>query len=134
MEEALTTLVLGHAPLRDLVGGRVHWLRQPRDAEGFPYVNLTLVSDLHAYHMEGPSGLHRTRVQTDTWAETYGTATSVRRALTDHLSGFRGREGAIRFQGIFVGEARDFNDETTGGERQLFRASVDLDISWNEEV
>jgi len=134
MEEALTALLLGHAPLQVLVGTRIHWLLQPRQVSGFPYVNLTVVSDPRSYHMAGQSGLRKTRVQMDVWAETYSAAQAVERVITDFLSGFRGSEADTNLQGVFIGGARDLTDQTTGEERQLFRISVDLEISWNKET
>ena len=133
MKEALTALLLQHTPLQGLVGDRIHWLRQPRDAFGFPYVNLTVISDPRSYHMAGESALRTTRVQVDVWAEKYGEAEAVQRLLADLLSGYRGTSDGVRFQGIFVGGERDMTDQTTGEERQLFRINVDLSISWNKE-
>lgn len=133
MEEALTALLLDHAPLQALLGGRVHWLVQPRDAAGFPYLNLQVVSDPHLYHMAGSSTLRRTRVQADIRAETYAGAKTVARGLNALLSGYRGVHAGVGFQGIFVGGARDLSERTAGGERQLFRISADLEISWTME-
>ena len=135
MEEALTDLLLGHAPLQAIVGKRVHWLLQPRGVSGFPYLNLTVVSDPRAYHMAGQSGLRQTRVQVDMWAETYAAAKAASRVITDEafLSGYAGKKGGINFQKIGIGGERDLTDQTTGEERQLFRISVDLEISWNKE-
>ncbi|MFW2541531.1 DUF3168 domain-containing protein [Primorskyibacter sp. 2E107] len=134
MEEALTALLLGHAPLQALVGTRVHWLTQPRGVTGFPYLNLTVISDPRSYHMGGESALRQSRVQADAWAETYAGAKDVGRALGGFLSGYRGVSDGINFQGVFVGDDRDLTDRTTGEERQLFRISVDLQISWNKET
>lgn len=133
MEEALTALLLGHAPLQALVGNRIHWLVQPRHASGFPYVNLTVVSDPRSYHMAGQSGLRKTRVQVDVWAESYSSARSVERVIADFVSGFRGAGSGVNFRGVFIGGARDLTDQTTGEERQVFRISVDLQLIWNKE-
>ncbi|WP_136441632.1 tail completion protein gp17 [Pacificoceanicola onchidii] len=134
MNEALTALMLGHAPLAALVENRVHWRMQPRSVSGFPYVNLAVISDPRAYHMAGASALRSTRVQVDAWAETYAAAKAVSRTVDDFLSGYRGTSGGIHFQGVFVSDERDLTDKTTGEERQLFRISVDLQISWYKEA
>lgn len=134
IEEALTALLLAHVPLQAQVGSRIHWGRQPRDVRGFPYVNLSVVSDPRGYHMKGQSDLRQTRVQVDVWAEHYADATGVERVISDHLSGFVGVQSGAKIQGIFISEARDLTDQTTGEERQLFRISVDLEMSWNKET
>jgi len=126
-------LLLGHAPLAALVGNRVHWLVQPRSVTGFPYVNLTVVSDPRSYHMKGETGLRKTRVQVDAWAETYEGAKAVADAVTDYLSGYSGAINGTAFQSIFIVGSRDLTDSTTGEERQLFRISVDLETSWHKE-
>jgi len=135
MEEALTSMLLGHAPLQALVGARVHWLMQPRDVSGFPYLNLQVVSDPRTYHMKGQTGLRQTQVQFDVWSETYSVTKSVVDVITDDqfLSGYQGSSNGIDFRGIFVSGKRDLTDSTTGEERQLFRASVDFEISWKKE-
>lgn len=135
MEEALTALLLGHAPLAAELGTRIHWRMQPRKGTAFPYLNLSVISDPRSYHMGGETALRQTRVQADVWAETYSEAKAIVRLLTSpaFLSGYRGTGEGVRFQGIFVGDPKDFTDQTTGEERQLFRISVDFLISWNKE-
>lgn len=134
MNEALTALLLGHVPLADLITDRVHWGRQPAHAKGFPYLNLTRVFAPRDYHMRGETDLRKTRVQIDIWAETFGAADAVQDTLASVLSGFRGSLEGVSFQGIFIVGSRDLTDQTTGGERQLFRISVDYQISWNKET
>ncbi|MGK7653151.1 tail completion protein gp17 [Roseovarius sp. B08] len=132
MEEELTVLILDDANVSSFVGDRVHWLRQPQSVKVFPHLNLQVISDPRSYHMKGPSGVVKTRIQADVRAETYGTAKQTMRALYARLSGFKGLRGSIEFMGIFVSAGRDLNEETAESERQLFRISADLEISWKE--
>ncbi|WP_299938580.1 DUF3168 domain-containing protein [uncultured Pelagimonas sp.] len=130
MQEALTALLLAQAPITNLVGTRVHWMRLPKQVKARPYVNLQEVWSSEGYHFRGRSGLTRTSVQADVWAKTYADGVAVTRALTDVLSGYRGTVAGVVFQGIFVRQARDLSGETAGREHQLFRRSVDFDVSW----
>jgi hypothetical protein len=50
------------------------------------------------------------------------------------LSGYAGTTAGIVMQKVGVAGERDLTDQTTGEERQLFRISVDLEISWNKET
>ncbi len=134
MEEALTALLLGHAPLTGLVGQRVHWLRQPVGDAAFPYVNLQIAGGDRSYHMQGETGLRKTRVQADVWAENYTSSKAVMRAFEDVLSGYSGSILGVKIQGAFMEQPRDLTDETTGAERQLFRLTVDTEISWHLET
>jgi len=132
MQEALTSLLLAHAPLTGLVGTRVHWLRLPEAVKGYPYVNLQVVSAPQSYHSQGVDVLEQTRVQVDVWAETYTSAVAVVRVLETLLSGYRGDVGSVQFRGIFLDGARDGTGETVKGEKVLFRHSMDFMINWKE--
>ena len=132
MEEALTSLLLADAALIALVGDRVHWVRQPADAGGFPYVNLQVVSGGVDYHLQGASGLRQNRVQVDAWAEDYAAQKAVERAILAAVSGYSGTVSGVDLHGVFVTSQRDLPDQTPDGERNLFRSSIDLEVSWCE--
>ncbi|WP_147112099.1 DUF3168 domain-containing protein [Tateyamaria sp. syn59] len=133
MKDALTAMFLADARLNALVQGRVHWGKQPAQVEGRPYLNLTVISDPRTYHMKGRSALRRTRVQVDAWAALYDDADAAETAISALDEASATVRDGIRFQGIFVAGSRDVTDEGVDGET-LFRASVDLDIHWNEET
>lgn len=132
MQEELTSLLLGHAPLTGLVGMRVHWLRLPESVKGYPYVNLQVVSGPVTYHSKGATALEQTRVQADVWAETYTSVVAVAGALKGLLSGYRGDVDGVKFRGIFLDGARDGDGETVKGEKYLFRHTMDFMINWKE--
>lgn len=132
--EALTALLMGDEGLRVVVGQDIHWMVQPRSGVSLPYVNLQRVSDPIDYHSLGESDLRQTRVQVDIWAETYSTALRADSLLRRAVSGFRGVKGEVNFRLIRVENARDLTDKTAGAESQLFRISMDLEISWKMET
>lgn len=134
MEEALTALLLAYPALTALVGDRVHWLRLPPTVHGYPYVNLQVVARPHDYHYGGKSNLEATRVQIDVWAESKEAQVATARAVSDCLSGYRGTVAGVNFRGIFLISDQEMPSDTTGEERQLFRRSVDFNISWFSEV
>lgn len=134
MNEALTALLLAHAPLTDLVGNRVHWGVQPREVRGLPYLNLSTVSDPRDYHFGGPTCFRLTQIQVDIWAESYGAADDVLAALEGRLSGYRGIAHGIQFFGVFLVAARDLTPPATDGKPQLFRRSVDFNFGWAQEA
>lgn len=134
MKAELTNLLLGDATLAALVGDRVHWMRKAKSAGGTPYVNLQVIDDPENYHLRGVTTLKQTQIQCDVWGKTYSEMDAGQAALVALVSGFSGAIGNVNFQGIFVTGARDLDDETTGAESQLFRKSVDLEISWNTET
>lgn len=126
MEEAFTALILGDAAVAALVGNRVHWRRQPEKQNDFPYINLSLVDEQTGYELEGEDGLTRRIIQVDCWGEKYLDAVNVKRAVRSLLSGYAGTSGAVKFNGIFVGGARDLDGDLPSG--PIFGLSIDFNV------
>lgn len=89
------------------------------------------------HHMEGASGLNRTRVQIDCWAQTADAADSLARLVKERIDGYRGSmlwgedspAEAIVVQGIFYESERE---DWEKGPPELYRSSKDY-IVWFEE-
>lgn len=88
------------------------------------------------HHMEGASGLNRTRMQIDCWAPTADAADLLARQVKERIDGYRGSmlwgedspEEAIVVQGIFFdSEREDYDDEA-----KMYRSSKDY-LIWYEE-
>jgi hypothetical protein len=133
MHEALTALLLAHAPLTDLIGDRLHWLELPRGVGGDPYVILQEIGGSEDYHSTGPSGLHGTRVQVDSWGTTFDSAVAVQRVISALLSGYRGTVADTDLQGIFSDGVRDLPGRTLKDEARLYRRSQDFFIHWRKD-
>jgi hypothetical protein len=121
MEEALTAL------LANVAGGRRHWVRAPQNVTK-PFIVLNRVSGGRDYHMQGPSGFVTSRVQCDIYGETYTSAKTTARALVAAVSGHRGP----LIQGVFIDAERDLPAEDSGTVKNLFRVSIDLNITHSE--
>lgn len=132
IEEALISLLLADANVAAEIGTDIYWVRSPQEISGRPYATLQVVSDPFNYNLCGPQDLRETGIQIDVWADSYSKAKAVSRAILGVLSGYRGQQGGANIQGTYIGGQRDLPDETTGQESQLFRVSVDVNISWNE--
>jgi hypothetical protein len=129
MEEALIALLLADPGVATVAGDRVHWLRRPQ-GEATPALVLTRVGGGHAYTYGGRDELIETRVQIDAWAETYGAAKALARAVTSLLSGYRATSGPIR--SAFLNAERDgLQDADPFG--TLARVSLDFTI-WHQEI
>lgn len=133
MQEALTAVLLGLAPLAAVVGNRVHWNRQPAEAGGLPYVNLTVISDLPHYHSRGASSLTVTRIQVDAWGETLASAKAAALAIEAQLSGWKGAAGGVIFDAVFKDGGRQEAGDTATGERRLARVQSDFVFHWKWE-
>ncbi len=121
MEEELTAL------LASIAGGRRYWVRAPQTAQR-PFVVLQRVSGLHDYHMEGPSGYVSSRVQVDVYADSFGEATTIGRAIVATLSGAT----TEKIQAIFIDGQRDLPAADAGEVTNLFRTSIDLIVHHGE--
>jgi hypothetical protein len=130
MEEALTALLNGAAPLTALVAGRINWGVKPQGA-GAPFVVLQRISGLRHMVMAGPSGLVSSRVQADCYGLTYTSAKAVARAVRDRLSGYSGTVSGRVLQGVFLDSERDIFEPAETPDK-LFRISMDF-ILWHDE-
>ena len=125
MEDALTDLLLAYGPLTALVGQDVTPSVRLQ-ATGLPAVVITRVSGARDYHMEGPSGLTRSRMQIDCYGSTWPQAKSVARAVIARLSGFNGKATASVIRSAMLDSERHFFE----GEdpEAVHRFSLDFDV------
>lgn len=115
MEEAMTAL------LASVAGGRRYWVRAPQTAAR-PFVVLQRISGVPDYHFQGPSGLVASRVQIDSYADTYSSAKATARAIKTLLSGYSGGD----IQAVFIDGERDLPAVDAGDVTNLFRTSLDI--------
>ena len=67
VEEAIRTRIETLAPVIALVGDRVYLDKAPQGTE-YPVIVVQLIDDPASYHLRGPHGLRRARVQVDAYA------------------------------------------------------------------
>lgn len=122
MESELSTLLSTVAP-------RCFWGRAPLSPlPSRPFVVLLLVSGVRGYTMKREDGLVESRVQLDSYADTYIDAQAFASAVVAAVSGYRG--GTI--QGVFVDGPRDLPSANPNDPNDLYRKSIDLMI-WHRE-
>ncbi len=68
VEEAICARVESLTPVTTLVGSRVY-LDKAEQGAPYPLVVVQLVDDIAGYHLRGPNGSSRARVQTDVYAQ-----------------------------------------------------------------
>jgi uncharacterized protein DUF3168 len=114
---------------------RVFAVRLPQ-GETRASIVYSRISGQGDHHMEGASGLNRTRVQIDCWAQTADAADLLARQVKERIDGYRGSilwgedspAEAIVVQGIFFDSEREDFDETAN----MHRSSKDY-LVWYEE-
>jgi hypothetical protein len=138
VEEAVREHLLAAAGVSALVGTRVYMLRLPQH-ETLPSVRVQLVDEPKNYHLRGPSGATRARVQVDAYAEAaggadpYATATAVADAVDAALSGQvfnAGSPVSLRITGAMRDGRRPFDEPD---ELRQVRVSQDY-IVWSRPV
>ena len=117
VEEAICARVEGLADVVAIAGSRVYLDKAPQGT-AYPVVVVQLVDDVNGYHLRGPNGLQRARVQVDAYAhegsgvDAYAVASSLADAINGDglgpyasgLSGWYGHIGddpGISVQGCF---------------------------------
>lgn len=127
MEAALRALLVGYAPLANLVGGpsapRIVWNHLPQ-ATARPAIVLYKVSGAPGITMQGSDGLTGSIVQIDVQALTVTSMWAIRDQVLALLHGYRD----ATFPGIFANSERQDSDKLTGTDTLVHRASLDFDV------
>jgi len=126
MEEAIRALLLADSGVSGHVGGNVNFGTHPQ-GKPFPAIVLNTVSDAEGYTLSGPNGVTQARVQADCYADTYGAAKLLSRAVRSLLSGYSG--GA--FQGVFHVGTRDGREGGSNEAERPYRVSMDFMVHFN---
>ncbi|RHZ90510.1 DUF3168 domain-containing protein [Cereibacter sphaeroides] len=124
MEEDLRALLLDVPAITALVGPRVNFGRHPQ-GEPLPALVLTTVSDREGLTLDGPDGLQRARVQIDCWADHYGEAKHLSRAVRQRLHGHAGGG----FRALILEAERDLGAPEAPG--RPFRVSLDFLVTYS---
>ncbi len=119
MEELVRAALLADAAVTDRVGDRINYGAHPQGAD-LPGLVLNTISDAGGFLIATPEATSRARVQVDCYAESYGAAKLLSRAVRQSLNGYAA--GAL--MGCFHAAARDGRD---GG---IYRVSLDFDVQY----
>lgn len=118
MEAALRALLIAHAPLTALVAQRIYWGALPQGVTR-PAIVLYRISGAAGRHMQGSDRLTDALVQIDVQAlnvnEGPQSLWAIRDVLIALLDNYRGQQGGVFFQGIFLQGERQASDELVGG-------------------
>jgi hypothetical protein len=125
MEEAIRALLLSNAPVAALCGNRVNWGTHPQGA-ALPGVVLNVISGAPGYTLTSADGLTPSRVQVDCYANSYGAAKALARAVTSALSGHR--SGGLR--GVFLQNEQDSREGGSNEATRPWRVRLDFTTVW----
>lgn len=131
MEEDIIALLLANSGVTSKVGNKVYPGRAPQGTKPV-YVTIRTVTGLQNYTMLAASGYVQSRVQADVYGGTYSAMKLAARAVLAALSGFKGTQGSLVIQGIFVDAERDLPAVDEDDDvNNLFRTSIDFMIHHN---
>ena len=125
MEELLRALLLNDSGVSNHVGIRVNVGAHPQ-GQPLPAVVLNTISDNEGYTLQGPNGVAQARVQVDCYADSYGAAKRLARAVRSLLSGYQ--HGAL--QGVFLAGSRDRREGGSNDAARPYRASMDFMVQF----
>lgn len=123
IRQAIYSMLIANSGVSSLVGTRVFPVAPPQGDIG-PSVVYHRITEIADYNMQSDSGLLLSRFQIDAWADRADLATQLGAAVFDCLSGFRGIQGTIEIQAIFMVSARDDYDSLA----KMHRMSRDYEI------
>ncbi len=127
MQVALRSMLRAVPAVAALCRVRVDWGKRPQ-GDPYPAICLHLIGDREGHTLQGPDGLSQGRVQVDCFAETYGEAAAVARAVRDALNGYRGGG----FRGVFLEGQRDNTERGSNEPDRAARVSMDFLVNWRE--
>ncbi|MDB6177935.1 DUF3168 domain-containing protein [Paracoccus sp. Z330] len=127
MEEALRAMLLADGTISSVVGGRVDWGEGMQGAD-LPAIVMQVVSSENQHSMQGPDGLFQSRVQIDAYAQNYGAAKRLQRAVLAALDGYHGGP----MQGVFHAGSREGREAGTNEAERPYRVSMDFMTNWSE--
>lgn len=125
MEEAFRAILMASVSVTSLCGTRINWGQHPQ-GQPLPAIVLTVISDAAQPTYRGPDDLSQGRVQADCYAQSYGAAKALARAVRTLLDGYR----TANFDGIFLEAARDGREGGTSEADAPFRVSLDFLTHW----
>jgi len=117
IQPALRAFLLADAAVSAAVGGgRIYSITFPQGTTE-PSVLMTRISGLGEFHLQGPSGLNRNRVQLGSWAQTVADACELARLVKVRLNGYAGTMGtgqiAVDVRSALYDSEREIYDEVT---------------------
>lgn len=121
MEEIIRALLLADIGVSGLADDRINFGEHPQ-GHAFPSIVLHTISDAEGYTLTGPNGVSVGRIQTDCYAETYGAAKLLSRAVRSLLSGYQ----VSPVQGVFHVGSRDGREGGTNEAERPYRVSMDF--------
>lgn len=129
IEEAIVSVLLAAAPVKQLIGTRLYPTQAPQKAT-FPLVVYQEADQLSVMTHSGPKTLSRYTMDLTCWGTSYATAKGVAKRIKATLNGYRGTAGnGVRILGVFSQtEADDSEIPQHGDETGLFAVSMTLDL------
>lgn len=132
MEEALLARLRANTTLQGLLGttnsrASIDWIER---SPNLPAISLQDITAGSIYAHDGRVGLANPNVQVDCWAQTYGEAKQVARAVQNELEAAE-TIGGIAFSEGFLTVSRAIEPEDLGSGIKVFRQSLEFSL-WFE--
>ena len=80
----------------------------------YPLILYTRISGVRDHHLQGPSGIVRTRLQVEAWAETYSGAKTLSEAIRGALDGLTGTKSGVVVGSCLLDNERDIYEPELG--------------------
>lgn len=126
MEEQIRAILLASSGVTALCGNRIDWGASGQGV-AYPRIVMWTIGDGEGHNLQGPDGHSVGRIQVDIYAQTYGSAKQLSRAVRAALDGYSGGG----FQGVFLAGSRDTREGGANETERPFRVSLDFITHFN---
>lgn len=133
MEHSIRSSLTSRSSITDIVGSRIWPYYVPESNSSFPILVYRLVSNLHAKHQTGASGMFVARVQFDCMSDRLSEVVLLTQALRNELHGYRGYMGSDLVIKSQLENEIGFSDRPKNAtDTWIYRRSIDYLISFKE--
>lgn len=111
MEDAVVAILRSDADVSAMVDARIYPMDFPQNPV-YPAIIFQVISRFHHAHMQGASGLARSRIQVDVYSQDYDTTKALAWKVKNAMHAFKGMvpvvdSAPVEVQGIFCTTERD---------------------------
>jgi len=125
----LQNFLTNQTTVTDIVGSQI-WLFHLPSPAIYPAVTLHVISTTQGHNLDGRDSYVKSRIQVDSWSNSYAQATALADAIGDLIDGFTGVMGSTTFGAILSpdedgAENHFYEQPADGGNFGLYHIASD---------
>lgn len=126
IEDKLVSYLLANSAVNAVFAGRIYPMLIPDENDALPAIVYQLIDTERDYSHSGESNLREARLQVTAWATKYKTAKTSGKTLADALQAWKGVQGAITIETVFIDDENDLYDS----DAKLYGLAIDILVTF----